>query len=86
MASGVLAKNDPFDARMMASLVAVVPTRPAPRGRRRQPSGWSRCSAQRREGRRRECLETAGRCNAAAALAGSLARIERYKVWAGQRF
>ncbi len=48
MASGVL---DPLDARMMASFVAVVPTRPAPRGRRRQPSGWSRCSAQRREGR-----------------------------------
>ena len=32
-ASGVLAKNDPLDARMIASFVAIMPTRPAkPRG------------------------------------------------------
>jgi transposase len=30
-ASGVLAKNDPLDARMIASFVAVMPTRPAQR-------------------------------------------------------
>jgi transposase len=30
-ASGVLAKNDPIDARMIASFVAVMPTRPAQR-------------------------------------------------------
>src|SRR5262245_58607905 len=30
-ASGVLAKNDPLDARMIASFVAIMPTRPAPR-------------------------------------------------------
>ena len=29
-ASGVLAKNDPLDARMIASFVAIMPTRPAP--------------------------------------------------------
>jgi transposase len=28
-ASGVLAKNDPLDARMIASLVAIMPTQPA---------------------------------------------------------
>jgi transposase len=28
-ASGVLAKNDPLDARMIASFVAIMPTRPA---------------------------------------------------------
>jgi transposase len=28
-ASGILAKNDPLDARMIASFVAVMPTRPA---------------------------------------------------------
>jgi len=28
-ASGVLAKNDPIDARMIASFVAIMPTRPA---------------------------------------------------------
>ena len=30
-ASGVLAKNDPLDARMIASFVAIMPTRPAQR-------------------------------------------------------
>ena len=30
-ASGVLAKSDPLDARMIASFVAIMPTRPAPR-------------------------------------------------------
>ena len=29
-ASGVLAKNNPLDARMIASFVAIMPTRPAP--------------------------------------------------------
>jgi transposase len=29
-ASGILAKNDPLDARMIASFVAIMPTRPAP--------------------------------------------------------
>jgi len=29
-ASGVLAKNDPLDERMIASFVAIMPTRPAP--------------------------------------------------------
>jgi transposase len=29
-ASGVLAKNDPLDARMIAAFVAIMPTRPAP--------------------------------------------------------
>jgi transposase len=37
-ASGVLAKNDPLDARMIASFVAIMPTRPvqrlAPAGKR----------------------------------------------------
>src|SRR6266550_1345846 len=30
-ASGVLAKNDPLDARMIASFVTIMPTRPAQR-------------------------------------------------------
>src|SRR4030095_17099957 len=30
-ASGVLAKNDPIDARMIASFVTIMPTRPAQR-------------------------------------------------------
>jgi hypothetical protein len=41
-ASGVLAKNDPLDARMIASFVAVMPTRPAQR--RRHPNSLPRCS------------------------------------------
>jgi transposase len=35
-ASGVLAKNDPLDAKMIASFVAVMPTRPAQRGAERE--------------------------------------------------
>src|SRR5262247_1522669 len=42
-ASGVLAKNDPLDARMIASFVAIMPTLPAQRQTLR-PNGWPRCS------------------------------------------
>ena len=67
-ASGILAKNDPLDARLIASFVAIMPTRPA------QPPApavdrlaeiLAAPPAQRRESRRRECLQTAGRCDAA---------------------
>jgi len=74
-ASGVLAKNDPLDARMIASFVAVIAdtsgaaanagSRTAGRDARRAPP------AQRRESCRRECLETAGRCDAAASFSPS---------------
>jgi hypothetical protein len=71
-ASGVLAKNDPLDARMIASFVTITAdtsgaaagasSRTAGRDARRSPP------AQRRESRCRECLQAAGRCDAAASF------------------
>ena len=71
-ASGVLAKNDRLDARMIASFVAIMPTRPA----QRQAPTIERLAAMLtvrrqlsdRESRHRECVQTAGRCDAAASF------------------
>src|SRR5215467_1805284 len=59
-ASGVLAKNDPLDARMIASFVGIMPTRPA----QRTPAGAAQVAemlavrrSQCRESCRRECFE-----------------------------
>jgi transposase len=74
-ASGVLAKNDPLDARMIASFVAVMPTRPAqrqtPAAERLAEMLAVRRQLKRRESCRRERLETAGRCDAAASFSPS---------------
>ena len=69
-ASGVLAKNDPLDTRMIASFVAIMPTQPA---QPRAPAieRLTEPSAQCRESCRRECFQIAGRCDAAAAFSPS---------------
>ena len=71
-ASGVLAKNDPLDARMIASFVAIMPTQPA---QLRAPAierlAEMLAVAQCGESRRRECFQIAGRCDAAAAFSPS---------------
>src|SRR6266566_4347421 len=77
-ASGVLAKSDPLDARMIASFVAIMPSAAAGTGSRTDGRDGRRSPpAQRRENSRRECLETVGRCDAAASFSPSYRSARR---------
>ena len=68
-ASGTLAKNDRLDARMIASFVAIMPTRPAQRQAPMIEQLAAMLTVRRQlsdaESRHRECVQTAGRRDAA---------------------
>src|SRR3954466_4878303 len=69
-ASGVLAKNDRLDARMIALFVATMPTRPAQRNEaaERVAEVVTAGGQLRREGRCRECVEAVRRCEPPASV------------------
>jgi transposase len=60
-ASGVLAKSDPLDARMIASFVATMPTRPAPRQARAAERLTEMLAVRRQLGAEKVAAENASR-------------------------